>query len=81
MGRPGQRRGADMQAELAVLDLRGVQVLDLMGRHEQLGKQDSQCEGKPEPLGVSNTHCRIVRLRGYLATCSVLFSVFFLPVQ
>jgi hypothetical protein len=70
-----------MQAELAVLDLRGVQVLGLMGRHEQLGKQDSQCEGEPEPLGVSKTHCWIVPLRGYLAACSELLSVFFLPAQ
>jgi hypothetical protein len=56
-----------LQAEPAILDLAEVQVLGLMGSQKQLGKEDSQCEGKPEPLGFSNAQCWIVSLRGYRA--------------
>lgn len=46
-----------MQAQLAILDLGVVQVFGLMRGQEQLGKDDSQRQGEPEPLGISNLHC------------------------
>jgi hypothetical protein len=70
-----------VQADLAILHLSDVQVLGLMCSQEQLGTEDSQCQGKTEPLDVSNTQYRIVPLRGYPAACRLLLSVFFVPAQ